>query len=204
MMLPYNLIRSEVRGENNINFDSFNLPIVEERMMSRLMIAVLLTLLTSPVFAAEAQKNVKAKTPEEIEVQGVENLKAKLAAANKAYYDKAAAEKGTIKTGSGLLYRSLKEGSGASPNILSTVKVHFRGTLINGKEFNSSYKRKMPVEHRMNRVFRCWQEGLQKMKVGGKAKLVCPPELAFRGNGAGSAVPPNAIVTYEIELLGVK
>jgi len=180
--------------------------IMEGKFMSKLVVAALITLLTSPVFAAEVSKSVKTKTPDGIEAhQGVDaTVKAKIATANKVYYDKAAAEKGTIKTASGLLYKQLKEGSGASPGLLSTVKVHFRGTLINNKEFNSSYKRKMPEEHKMNRVFRCWQEGLQKMKVGGKAKLVCPPELAFRSNGAGSLVPPGAIVTYEIELLGVK
>lgn len=173
--------------------------------MSRLIIAALVTLITSTAFAIDTPSGAKTKTPEEINaLQSSNTLKDKIAAANKAYYDKAAAEKGTVKTPSGLLYTSLKEGSGASPGIMSTVKVHFRGTLINKKEFNSSYKRKMPEEHKMNRVFRCWQDGLQKMKVGGKAKLVCPPELAFRGNGAGTAVPPNAIVIYEIELLGVK
>jgi FKBP-type peptidyl-prolyl cis-trans isomerase len=178
---------------------------MEERNMTRLIIAALVTLLASPVFAADAPKPAKTKTPENSAAhQGGTTLEAKVAAANKAYYDKAAKEAGTVKTGSGLLYKSLKEGSGATPGILSTVKVRARGTLINGAEFYNSYNRKLPAEHRMNRVFRCWQEGLQKMKVGGKAKLVCQPELAFRGNGAGNLVPPGAIVTYEIDLLEVK
>ena len=149
--------------------------------MSRLIIATLITMLASPAFAFDTTNAVKTKTPESVGThQGTQNMTAK----DKAYYEKAAAEEGTIQTGSGLLYKSLKEGSGASPGMLSKVKVNYRGTLSNGKEFNSSYKRKMPDEHQMNRVFRCWQDGLQKMKVGGKAKLVCPPELAFKGNGA--------------------
>jgi len=173
--------------------------------MSRLIIAALITLLTSPVFAADAPNSAKTKTPEEGSAKkSSKTSQEKIAAANKAYYDKAAAEKGTIKTGSGLLYKSLREGSGASPGIMNTVEVHYRGTLINNQEFKNTYKSGKPAKHKLNRVFRCWQDGLQKMKVGGKAKLVCPPELAFRNNGAGGIVPPNSVVIYEIELLGVK
>ena len=169
--------------------------------MTRLIIAALITLLATPAFAADAPKTETAKSPKNVVTyQGIKNL----SAVNKAYYDKAAAEKGVIQSRSGLLYKSLKEGSGASPGILSKVKVDYRGTLINGKEFNSTYSRKRPETHTMNRIFLCWQEGLLKMKEGGKAKLVCPPEIAFGGDGAGKVVPPNAIVTYEIELLEVK
>lgn len=170
--------------------------------MSRLVIATLITILTSPAFAADNPNPAETKAPKDVNTyQGSKTMSAQ----NKTYYDKAAAEKGTIQTRSGLLYKSLKEGSGASPAILGKVKVHYRGTLINGKEFNSSYKRKMPETRSMNRVSRCWQEGLLKMKPGGKAKLVCPPELAFGSRGTvDNVVPKDAIVTYEIELLEVK
>lgn len=168
--------------------------------MSRLIIATLITLLASPAFAADAPDAAKTKTPPAVGYQGTKAMTAK----DKAYYEKAAAEKGTIQSGSGLLYTSLREGSGASPGIFSTVKVNYRGTLSNGREFKNTYKPNLPAEHKMNRVFRCWQEGLLKMKVGGKATLVCPSELAFRGNGAAGVVPPGALVIYEIELLGVK
>ena len=172
--------------------------------MNRLIIATLITLLASQAFAADAPKPVKTGTPEGSSVQqGGKTIEASLADANKAYFDKAAKEEGAIKIGSGLIYKPLKEGSGATPGVLSYVKVRARGTLINGKEFYNSYNRKDPAQHRMNRVFRCWQDGLRKMKVGGKAKLVCMPELAFKGNGAGNLVPPGSIVTYEIDLLEV-
>ena len=173
--------------------------------MTRLIIAALITLLASPVFAADATKPAKTKTQEDSAAhQENTTPEASLAAANKAYFDKAAKEEGTIKLGSGLLYKSLKEGSGATPGVMSTVKVRARGTLINGKEFYNSYTRKMPAQHKMNRIFRCWQDGLRKMKVGGKAKLVCQPEVAFKNNGVANLVPPGSIVTYEIDLLEVK
>ena len=168
--------------------------------MSRLNIIALVILLASQACATDAPDTVKAKTPPSVSsYQGTKNM----TAIDKECYEKAVKEKGMVQTGSGLLYKSLKEGNGASPGVLDFVTVNFRGTLSNGKEFNSSYKRKMPDMHRMNRVFRCWQEGLQKMKVGGKAKLVCPSELAFKGNGAAGVVPPGSLVIYEIELLKV-
>ena len=123
--------------------------------MTRLIIAALITLLASPVFAADAPKPAKTKTPEDSAAQqGGKTVETSLADANKAYFDKAAKEEGTMKLGSGLLYKSLKEGSGATPGVMSTVKVRARGTLINGKEFYNSYTRKMPAQHKMNRIFR--------------------------------------------------
>ncbi|HMS27021.1 MAG TPA: FKBP-type peptidyl-prolyl cis-trans isomerase [Burkholderiaceae bacterium] len=116
---------------------------------------------------------------------------------------KAAKEPGAIKTNSGLVYLSLKNGTGTQPNSNDTVKVHYRGTLPNGTEFDSSFKRNTPLEFPLNRVIPCWTEGVQKMKVGGKAKLTCPPEIAYGARGAGSAVPPNATLHFEVELLGV-
>jgi FKBP-type peptidyl-prolyl cis-trans isomerase FkpA len=127
----------------------------------------------------------------------------KLAAAAKEFVDKAAKEKGAVKTDSGLIYLSLKEGSGASQAATDKVKVQYRGTLVNGEEFDSSYKRGQPAEFPLNNVIKCWTEGLQKMKVGGKARLVCPPAIAYGDRSAG-IIPPNATLVFEVELLEVK
>ena len=126
-----------------------------------------------------------------------------IAAANDAI-DKAAKEKGAVKTPSGMVYRSLKDGKGKSPTAANTVEVNYRGTLTNGKEFDSSYKRHQSISFPLSGVIPCWTEGVQKMKVGGKAKLVCPPELAYGSQGAGSDVPPNATLIFEVELLNIK
>lgn len=95
-------------------------------------------------------------------------------------------------------------GTGAMPKATDTVKVHYKGTLADGKEFDSSYKRGSPATFPLNRVVPCWTEGLQKMKVGGKATLTCPPATAYGDRGAGGAVPPNATLTFEVELLGIE
>jgi FKBP-type peptidyl-prolyl cis-trans isomerase FkpA len=115
----------------------------------------------------------------------------------------AAKEKGAIVTPSGLVYLSLKEGTGPSPLATQTVKVHYRGTLPDGKEFDSSYKRNEPTSFPLNRVIPCWTEGVQRMKVGGKAKLTCPPKIAYGEKGAGNVIPPNATLHFEIELLSI-
>ena len=107
------------------------------------------------------------------------------------------------KTSSGLTYESLKDGSGEKATPASTVQVHYRGTLDNGTEFDSSYKRGQPATFPLNRVIPCWTEGVAKMREGGKAKLTCPPDIAYGAHGAGSAVPPNATLTFEVELLKV-
>jgi FKBP-type peptidyl-prolyl cis-trans isomerase FkpA len=116
----------------------------------------------------------------------------------------AAKEAGASVTASGLVYRSLKEGTGAAPAASDTVQVHYRGRFPGGKEFDSSYSRNEPTEFPLNRVIPCWTEGVQKMKVGGKAKLTCPPAIAYGARGAGGVIPPNATLEFEIELLSVK
>ncbi|NBW45885.1 MAG: FKBP-type peptidyl-prolyl cis-trans isomerase [Betaproteobacteria bacterium] len=115
----------------------------------------------------------------------------------------AAQEAGAAVTASGLVYRSLREGTGASPQATDRVKVHYRGTLPDGKEFDSSYQRNEAIEFRLNGVIKCWTEGVQKMKVGGKAKLTCPPAIAYGERGAGGVIPPNATLIFEVELLGI-
>jgi len=126
----------------------------------------------------------------------------KAGAAGKEFADKAAKEAGAVKTPSGLIYLSLKEGSGASPAETDIVKVNYRGTFIDGKEFDSSYKRGEPAEFPLNGVIKCWTEGVQKMKVGGKAKLTCPAAIAYGDNGGGP-IPPNSTLSFEVELLSV-
>ena len=107
------------------------------------------------------------------------------------------------KTASGLIYESLKDGTGEQATPQASVQVHYRGTLANGTEFDSSHKRGQPATFPLNRVIPCWTEGVAKMREGGKAKLTCPPEIAYGSRGAGAAVPPNATLTFEVELLKV-
>jgi len=115
----------------------------------------------------------------------------------------AAKEKGAVVTPSGLVYLSLKDGAGASPTAADTVKVHYKGTLANGTEFDSSYKRGEPAQFPLGGVIPCWTEGVQKMKVGGKAKLVCPAAIAYGSRGAGGVIPPNATLQFEVELIDI-
>lgn len=126
----------------------------------------------------------------------------KQAGAGKDFIEKSAKEKGAIKTPTGMVYTSLAEGKGDSPKATDVVKVNYRGTLIDGKEFDSSYKRGKPLEFKLDNVIKCWTEGVQKMKPGGRAKLVCPPNLAYGENGAGELVLPGATLVFEVELLG--
>lgn len=123
-------------------------------------------------------------------------------AASTSYLDKAAAESGAVKMPSGLVYRELTAGAGPSPKATDTVKVNYRGTLRDGTEFDSSYRRNQPAEFALNEVIPCWTEGVQKMKVGGKARLVCPSDLAY-GDQGRSSIPGGAALTFEIELLEI-
>ena len=115
----------------------------------------------------------------------------------------AAKEAGAVVTPSGLVYRSLKDGTGASPGASDKVKVHYRGTFPDGKEFDSSYKRNEAIEFPLSGVIKCWTEGVQRMKVGGKAKLTCPPAIAYGERGASGVIPPNATLMFEVELLAI-
>ncbi len=121
---------------------------------------------------------------------------------SEAYLEKVAAEPGAVRTPSGLIYRELKAGTGASPKDTDTVKVHYRGTLANGTEFDSSYRRKEPAQFPLKGVIPCWTEGLQKMKVGGKAMLVCPADLAY-GDKGRAMIPGGAALTFEVELVEI-
>src|SRR5579863_4627955 len=123
-------------------------------------------------------------------------------ASSAGYLAKAAAEPGAVKTDSGLIYKELRAGTGESPKASDTVKVNYRGTLVNGTEFDSSYKRNEPAEFPLRGVIKCWTEGLQKMKVGGKATLVCPSDLAYGEQGRPS-IPGGAALIFQVELLDI-
>jgi FKBP-type peptidyl-prolyl cis-trans isomerase FkpA len=109
-----------------------------------------------------------------------------------------------VTTASGLVYQSLRDGQGAAPKATDTVVVHYRGTFPDGKEFDSSYQRGQPAEFPLNRVIPCWTEGVQRMKPGGKARLTCPPAIAYGSRGAGKVIPPDATLNFEVELVGVR
>ena len=119
-----------------------------------------------------------------------------------AFLSKAAGEAGAQKTESGMVYRELRPGAGESPKATDTVKVNYRGTLVDGTEFDNSYKRGEPAQFSLNGVIKCWTEGVQKMKVGGKSQLVCPADLAY-GDGGRPGIPGGATLVFEIELLQI-
>jgi FKBP-type peptidyl-prolyl cis-trans isomerase FkpA len=119
-----------------------------------------------------------------------------------AYLAKAAGEAGAVRTSSGLVYREVSAGTGPSPKATDVVRVHYRGTLVNGTEFDSSYKRKEPAEFSLGGVIGCWTEGLQRMNVGGKARLVCPSSIAYGDEGRPS-IPGGATLVFDIELLAI-
>lgn len=117
--------------------------------------------------------------------------------------DKAAAEPGAVRMGDGMVYRELTPGTGESPKSTDMVTVNYRGTLTDGTEFDSSYKRNQPAQFPLDRVIPCWTEGVQRMKVGGKSKLVCPANLAYGEQGAPPTIPGGATLIFEVELLAV-
>jgi FKBP-type peptidyl-prolyl cis-trans isomerase len=113
-------------------------------------------------------------------------------------------EKNVKSTESGLQYTVMKEGTGPSPKATDTVKVHYRGTLIDGTEFDSSYKRNEPTTFPVNQVIKGWTEALQKMKVGSKWKVFVPSDLAYGDEGRPPVIPPASVLIFEIELLGIE
>jgi FKBP-type peptidyl-prolyl cis-trans isomerase FkpA len=120
-----------------------------------------------------------------------------------AFLDQAAKEQGAEKLPSGLVYKELQAGTGESPKATDFVKVHYKGTLTDGKEFDSSYKRNEPTQFPLNGVIPCWTEGVQKMKVGGKARLTCPSEIAYGDRGAPPNIPGGAVLVFEVELIEI-
>lgn len=123
--------------------------------------------------------------------------------AGQAFATKAAAEKGARKSDSGLVIIPLKEGTGDAPKATDIVKVHYHGTLTNGSVFDSSVQRNEPATFPLNQVVPCWTEGVQQIKVGGKARLVCPSNIAYGDGGRPPKIPPGATLVFEVELLEI-
>jgi len=145
------------------------------------------------------QVDVATYIPRLRELQGE-----RIAAAAKVALDKAAAEPGAKRLESGLIITTEKEGTGPSPKATDTVKVHYHGTLPNGKVFDSSVDRGEPATFPLNGVIPCWTEGVQLMKVGGKSKLVCPAAIAYGDRGAPPDIGPGATLIFDVELLGIE
>jgi FKBP-type peptidyl-prolyl cis-trans isomerase FkpA len=124
-------------------------------------------------------------------------------AAAGVFLAEAAAAPGAQKKDSGLIYQSTTEGTGPTPQATDRVKVHYKGMLRDGTEFDSSIGRGQPAVFHLNRVVPCWTEGLQLMKVGGKAKLVCPSNLAYGDRGVPGRIPPGAPLVFEVELIEI-
>ncbi|MFN7959991.1 MAG: FKBP-type peptidyl-prolyl cis-trans isomerase [Thermoanaerobaculia bacterium] len=116
---------------------------------------------------------------------------------------KEAAKPGAVKSDSGLIYTEVAPGTGASPKATDSVTVNYKGTLRDGTVFDSSYDRGEPASFRLDGVIKCWTEGVQKMKVGGKARLVCPAAIAYGDRGAGGTIPPGAALVFEVELISI-
>ena len=155
--------------------------------------------------AGKAEVTLESKQQEIQKLAMARRAKQGEAAAKKGveYLETAAKEAGAVKTASGLVYLSLKEGAGAVPAATDKVKVNYVGKLIDGKEFDASSKHGGPATFPLNGVIPCWTEGVQKMKVGGKARLVCPAAIAYGDRGAGGDIPPGSTLDFEVELLEI-
>jgi len=119
------------------------------------------------------------------------------------FLTKAAGETGATKTASGIVKKTITEGTGASPTATDEVKVHYEGTLVNGRVFDSSIKRGEPATFPLNGVIPCWTEAVQLMKVGEKARIVCPAELAYGERGSPPQIRPGSTLIFQVELLDV-
>jgi FKBP-type peptidyl-prolyl cis-trans isomerase FkpA len=154
---------------------------------SRLIASIIAFLIGFAMFSM-----VNAQTPEENKAAGI------------AFLAENAKKPGIVTTASGLQYQVITEGTGASPGPTDNVTVHYQGTTIAGKEFDSSYKRGAPATFPLNRVIPGWTEGLQLMKEGGKSRLFIPSNLAYGERGAGRDIGPNSALIFEVELIKAK
>lgn len=154
-------------------------------------------------FRKEAMKRREAQmteqAPPDVKAAAAKNQKE-----GEAYLAQNKAKPGVVVTKSGLQYKVVKEGKGASPKASDTVNVHYRGTLIAGKEFDSSYKKGQPYNTPVQRVIPGWQEALQLMKPGTKLQIVVPSELAYGFSGQGADIGPNAVLLFDMELIGIE
>lgn len=145
------------------------------------------------------QQELQAKQKERTAALGAKNAKE-----SEAYLAANAAKEGVVTLPSGLQYKVLTAGTGKKPTATDTVVVHYRGTLLDGTEFDSSYKRNQPAKFKVNQVIPGWTEALQLMPVGSKWQLVIPAKLAYGERGAGAAIPPNATLIFEVDLQGIE
>ena len=162
--------------------------------------------LSDGLFAKEPLVELSAWSPK---IQELAQARSRAAAerektAGAAFLERAASEPGAVRTPSGLIYRELAPGSGAQPASTDRVKVHYHGTLIDGTVFDSSRDRGQPATFPLNGVIKCWSEGVAMMKVGGKARLVCPPEIAYGDRGMPPRIKPGATLVFEVELLEIE
>jgi FKBP-type peptidyl-prolyl cis-trans isomerase FkpA len=161
--------------------------------------------LTDGVTSKDKKVDLQAYGPK---IQELQRTRAVAAAAperqaGQAFLDKAAAEKGAIKTSSGAVVTTIKPGTGPTPSASDKVKVNYEGKLINGNVFDSSYKRGQTAEFPLNGVIKCWTEGVQKMHVGEEAQLVCPSDIAYGDHGHPPTIPGGATLVFKVELLGI-
>ena len=154
---------------------------------------------TKPVVDLEAYKP-KLQTMAQTRMEAASK---KSAEAGTAFVEKASKEAGANKTASGMVIKHTKEGTGAQPAATDQVKVHYEGRLIDGKVFDSSIARGEPATFPLNGVIPCWTEGVQTMKVGGKAQFVCPANLAYGPNGSPPTIPPQSTLVFDVELLDI-
>lgn len=179
------------------NLETFNLTEAELEMVK--------SGLTDGVLKKTPQADLQTYGPRigELQQARLQQTAEKEKAAGKQFAEKAAAEKDSKKTASGLVYTQTQEGKGASPKATDNVKVHYEGKLTNGNVFDSSVKRGEPVTFGLNQVIPCWTEGLQMMKVGGKARLTCPSDIAYGDMGRPPRIPPGATLVFDVELIDI-
>jgi FKBP-type peptidyl-prolyl cis-trans isomerase FkpA len=123
---------------------------------------------------------------------------------SRAFREAAEREPGAVRTASGLVFRTIQPGRGASPRATDVVQVNYRGTLTDGTEFDASANHGGPAQFQLNQVIPCWTEGVARMRVGEKARLVCPSEIAYGDRAQGERIPPGATLVFEVELLGIR
>lgn len=162
--------------------------------------------LTDGVLGKEKKVDLQQYGPK---IQELAKTRATAAAAaekekSKGFLEKAAAEKGAKKTASGLIFQETTAGTGATPKATDTVKVHYTGKLIDGTVFDSSVQRGQPATFPLNGVIKCWTEGVQMMRVGGKATIICPSDLAYGDRPQGPLIKPGSTLVFEVELLGIE
>lgn len=161
--------------------------------------------LSDGVLKRKAQVELEAYGPK---IQALQQTRAQAQAVGEkqvgdAYIAKAAAEKGAVKTPSGIVIKTLKAGTGAQPKATDEVKVHYHGTLIDGTVFDSSVQRNEPATFPLNGVIPCWTEAVQTLKVGGKSRIVCPSSLAYGDRGSPPLIKPGSTLIFEVELLAI-